>query len=123
MFNHSAAYLAAHVSMPAAPAADADLLGWAEGLTTDVSSLFVLVAKAIILGGIAYGLFRAKMGFAASIGVCAVGALLWWFVGAFNTDDVQNKIDGTVTSAPAATAPATGPDHGWSLPGAAGGAA
>lgn len=84
--------------MPAAPGGGDDVVGWLDGLVGDVSDLAGNAAKAVIFIGLALGLWKAKLQLVPSVATVAVAALLWWAVGAFGDKDVQDKIDGTVTS-------------------------
>lgn len=85
--------------MPTAPGGGSDdVVGWLDGLVGDVSDLAGNAAKAVIFIGMAVGLWKAKMSLVPSLATVAVAAFLWWAVGAFGDKEVQDKIDGTVTS-------------------------
>lgn len=87
--------------MPTAPTAGGgsdDVVGWLDGLVGDVSGLAENAAKAVILIGMAVGLWKAKLSLVPSLATVAVAAFLWWAVGSFGDKEVQDKIDGTVSS-------------------------
>lgn len=79
------------------------LFDWVNNLADDTRTTLINVAKAVIVVGLIVVLFAAKGRLGASIGAIATAALLWFGVGSFDDDGVQDKIDNEVNSAPAVT--------------------
>lgn len=94
--------LATVADLAALPAAEGDgLFDWVNNLADDTRKTLINIAQAVIVVGLVVVLFMAKGRIGASIGAIATAALLWFGVGAFDDDGVQDKIDQEVNSAPA----------------------
>lgn len=98
MFDLAAARAVTY--LPAAPdsGGGGDWLGWANGLTSDVESLGTAAARAVVVLLMVAAIWRAKFAIAGTLMAVGIAALLWWAIGSFKSEPVQDKFDGSVES-------------------------